>query len=322
MPGQPVTFDSSCSSDRDADGRIVARGWDTDADGAWDNVGAVTVTRTFDTPGTYTLLLGVRDDEDDWDVETKTVTVNAPPSASFTNSPAMPRAGDAVTFSSTSSDSDGTIARYEWALDADGVFDDGTGSNVSRAFPAGTHTVRLRVTDDRGAQAVATRRRDIAEPPASAPPAEDEACDPTTPVGSEPSAAPAPAAVSPPPPRWLEPFPTVRIRGRTTTTGVRLSLLAVRAPAGSVVKLRCSGRSCPAKSVLARVRSRRATGNVRFRRLERRLRAGTVVRVFVTRRGVIGKYTRFRIRRLALPVRTDRCLVPGSSKPVRCPGAP
>jgi hypothetical protein len=58
---------------------------------------------------------------------------------------------------------------------------------------------------------------------------------------------------------------------------------------------------------------------VRVRRLERLLRPGVRIEVFVTKANVIGKYTRFRIRRGKPPARVDRCVRPGSSRPVRCP---
>ena len=298
VPGESVTFDSSCSRDRDSDGRITGRAWDTDDDGRYDDFpNDVSITVQFPAPGTYEVKLGVVDDDGDKDTEARTVRVNAVPSPSFANEPAAPRPGDTVTFISTSSDSDGTIVSYEWALDADGAFDDGTGTSVSRAFPAaGSYTVSLRVTDDHGAQAVATRTIEVAQPDATFP-------------------------AAPQPPRLLDPFPTVRIRGRTTTRGVNLSLFQVRGPVGSIVKLRCSGRRCAAKRMSARIKSRSAVGSVRFKRLERTLTAGTVLRVYVSQPGLIGKYTRFRIRRLALPLRTDRCLMPGSTKPVTCPGS-
>ena len=60
---------------------------------------------------------------------------------------------------------------------------------------------------------------------------------------------------------------------------------------------------------------------MRFRRLEHRLRSGTVIELFVTERGTIGKYTRFRVRRGHRPTRVDACLLPGSSKPRPCPSA-
>jgi hypothetical protein len=83
---------------------------------------------------------------------------NQPPTASFTYSPASPRVRETVTFTSTSSDPDGSIASQAWDLDDDGQFDDASGSTASRSFPRrGAYTVRLRVVDDQGAAGVASR---------------------------------------------------------------------------------------------------------------------------------------------------------------------
>jgi hypothetical protein len=57
---------------------------------------------------------------------------------------------------------------------------------------------------------------------------------------------------------------------------------------------------------------------VRFKKIERLLPAGTVIRVLVTKKGVIGKYTQFRIRRGRAPQREDKCLMPGSSRAASC----
>ena len=112
----------------------------------------------------------------------------------------------------------------------------------------------------------------------------------------------------------LRPFPLVRIRGRTTRTGARLSLLAISAPAGARVEVRCGGRGCPRRRA-----GRVSTGaRLRVRAFERHFRVGTVLRVSVTHPGTIGKYTRIRIRRRAAPVRIDRCLVPGVRAPRIC----
>jgi len=55
-----------------------------------------------------------------------------------------------------SSDEDGSIIRYEWDWENDGVFD-GAGVSLSHVFTQdGTHHVALRVTDDQGAMHVAT----------------------------------------------------------------------------------------------------------------------------------------------------------------------
>jgi PKD repeat protein len=97
---------------------------------------------------------------------------NQAPTASFTVSPSSPQAGQAVTFTDTSTDADGAIASRAWDTDNDGSFDDGTGTTASRTFAsAGTYTVRLQVTDDDGAPATTTRQVTVgsAPPPNQAP---------------------------------------------------------------------------------------------------------------------------------------------------------
>jgi PKD repeat protein len=78
---------------------------------------------------------------------------NVAPTAAFTNSKAI--AHHAVSFDgSGSSDSDGTIAKYEWDLDGNGSFETNTGTTAttSKTYDAaGTVNVKLRVTDSDGA---------------------------------------------------------------------------------------------------------------------------------------------------------------------------
>ena len=111
----------------------------------------------------------------------------------------------------------------------------------------------------------------------------------------------------------LSPFPIVRLRGVTTRTGARIELLAVRAPRGSRVTVRCLGRGCPARRASAA-----AGSGLRFRRFQRHLRAGIVLEVRVTRRGMVGKYVRFTIRKGRSPLRRDMCLRSTAVRPVRC----
>ena len=93
------------------------------------------------------------------------VPSNQPPSASFTYSPESPRVRETVTFTSTSSDPDGSIASQAWDLDDDGEFDDASGDTASRAFAKkGRYVVRLRVVDDGGATAVASRTVTVTNP--------------------------------------------------------------------------------------------------------------------------------------------------------------
>src|SRR5205823_12708895 len=82
---------------------------------------------------------------------------NQPPAASFTFTPAAPLAGATVTFKSTSTDPDGTIASQAWDLDNNGAFNDATGLTATTAFttPA-LHVSRLQATDDRATTNVST----------------------------------------------------------------------------------------------------------------------------------------------------------------------
>jgi hypothetical protein len=115
--------------------------------------------------------------------------------------------------------------------------------------------------------------------------------------------------------RTLSPFPRIVIAGLVTRGAVELTEFTVRGPRGTTVRLRCKGRGCPLRSRRLRMRSRR----LRIRALERRWRAGTVLEVTVTRRGFIGKFSRFRFRAGNVPRRQDHCIAPGARKPTRCP---
>src|SRR5205085_2232065 len=103
-----------------------------DNDGAYDDATSGTASRSFATPGTYIVGLKVTDDSGASTTVSHTVTVaNRPPVVGWTSAPAAPKTGDSVTFTSTASDPDGTIA--------------------SRSFAkAGIYTVGLKVTDDNG----------------------------------------------------------------------------------------------------------------------------------------------------------------------------
>ena len=90
---------------------------------------------------------------------------NQAPTASFDVSPAEPQTHREATFTSTSSDADGEIARSEWDLDNDGEFDDATGESAARTFSTtGDHTVGLRVTDSSGETATAERTFTVTNP--------------------------------------------------------------------------------------------------------------------------------------------------------------
>jgi hypothetical protein len=158
----------------------------------------------------------------------------------------------------------------------------------------------------------------VTNPPPPPPPAPTPAPTPIPTVAPAPSptfdtAASAPVVApthgqilreSGPKRRAIRPFPVVRMRGRLTARGARVSLLSVRAPRAAKVTVRCKGH-CPRKSWTASKRSKRLT---RARAFERSLRSGTRITVIVTRSGYIGKRTTFVIRKGRAPTRKDKCV--------------
>ncbi len=72
------------------------------------------------------------------------------PVATFTTNPDGPvPTNTPITFTSTATDSDGTITNTRWDLNGDDDYDDATGASVTHTFAtAGDHSVRMKVTDD------------------------------------------------------------------------------------------------------------------------------------------------------------------------------
>ena len=101
------------------------------------------------------VTLRVEDQDGGTDTITKTVDVIDPPNVTPTppslSTPTDPMVLDTVTFTSTSSDPDGSIATTQWDFTNDGIFD-ATGTQVNHAYLfGGDWTVRMRVTDNEGA---------------------------------------------------------------------------------------------------------------------------------------------------------------------------
>jgi len=158
--GESVSFQSTVVHDGS-----TTESWDF-GDGA--TATGATASHGYAAAGSYTVVLtSTPDDGSGPSTATTTVTVeNRAPDASFTFSPASPETGQAVTFSSTSSDPDGSVASQAWDTDNDGVFDDGTGPQASRTFgQPGDYTVRLQVTDNNGSTDVASRTVRVANQP-------------------------------------------------------------------------------------------------------------------------------------------------------------
>lgn len=148
-PGQPVLFDGRMSSD--VDGTIDRYEWVLGVGGP--AAQGPQVSHTFVISGSYEVTLAVTDDRGARSTTTHTIEIGMPPM----NRPPVANAGmdrtvnvgEAVSFDgSTSFDSDGTIATYDWTF--------GEGSMASGAMVTHTYNVqatfrvRLTVTDDMG----------------------------------------------------------------------------------------------------------------------------------------------------------------------------
>jgi hypothetical protein len=152
-------------------------------------------------------------------------------------------------------------------------------------------------------------------PPAPPPPPHQ---DPPAPAPA-PLVPTAPAQVSAPSKATrlalLRPFPVVRIRGYFAPSGARITLLSVRGPHSARISVRCVGPGCPVATLVL------PSAPARLHPFERFLPAGTRLEISVARPGRVGKYASFLIRARRAPIRTDRCLLPGRSRPTRCPAS-
>ncbi len=145
-PGQVIGFDGTASVASDSP--ISRYRWNfgdgTQATGAM-------AQKAYAAPGRYRAVLRVEDDSDhpcDFGVETRRVTVNAPPVAEA-GSDRSAIVGLPVAFSGAASyDVDGKIAGYLWDMGDGTVLE---GESVSHAYAgSGQYQVTLTVTDDSG----------------------------------------------------------------------------------------------------------------------------------------------------------------------------
>jgi PKD repeat protein len=290
LPGQAVTFEST-STPSEPGKQITGVEWDFAYDAATGtftpDASGNSVSHAFGSPGPKTVAIRVTEGPaGGFDIAPATVVVNAPPNANFSMSDENPTAGVPVTLSSTSADPDGPLASQQWDLDGDGQFDDASSPVVFATFSRpGSYTLRLRVTDSKGAAATAVKNVTVRSPP--------------------------------------KPVPTllqgvlIEIKGSLHGRKTRVQRLLVKAPRGSKVTVRCFGRSCPKAS---RKASKAVKGRqLRFKKLERMMRPRTRIVVRVTKPGFIGRVTTFKMRARQAPQRTDLCLTPGAKAASSCP---
>jgi PKD repeat protein len=155
LTGHAAAFDGTASSDPNSGGSISSYDWSF-GDGTT-GTGA-TPSHTYGSPGMYSVQLTVTDN---FGVVSASVSrqlqVLAPPTASFTVSPAIPLSGRAVTFAGVAADPNagGSISSYRWSFGGGAT---GAGPTASHTYAApGTYTVKLTVTDSFGLGTTARR---------------------------------------------------------------------------------------------------------------------------------------------------------------------
>ena len=206
-----------------------------------------------------------------------------------------------MVFTSTSSDPDGTLVEQVWDLNGDGNYDNGGGATALRSFAdAGSYVVGLRVTDNAGLVSFDSQTLTVVPAPGT-PPVHDATSGTTT-------AEPVPGRAADGPDHRARDARAAAARESTRADEDHDPLYRSQLP----------------------VQEAGAGGPEWRQRRERRppcafgassgcCRPGVRVRVYVTKRGEVGKYTKFRFRAGNAPVRTDSCVMPGSWAPAECP---
>lgn len=308
-PGQEITF-TSTSTDHPAEMRpLRSYAWDLDGDGQYDDGNQPVVKRTYTSDAPVTVRLQVRDDKDGRPLQPAERVIalsDTAPTTSFSYSPTSPRPEQAVTFTSQSTDADGDrIVKWEWDLNGDGIYNEGSAASVSYAFPrSGLFPVSLKVTDERGSTSAISRQTvSVVDPPAPAAaavaPSTTSAVGPTSSTRSTGTTARALRA-------------RVGLRSSLTRAGARFRSITVATARGATVKVRCKGSGCKTRAQTLRSAGR----TLKLTRFQRSYKAGTVIEVLVTKSGSVGRYVRIKVRRGRPPLRTDLCLKSGRAS--RC----
>jgi PKD repeat protein len=155
---QPIVFNGSQSTA--PPGRTIVRyDWNF---GSGSPQSGMTVTKSYDVPGTYNVVLTVTDDVGQTDTESNTVTVSAgttqAPVAAFNFSPTQPTINQPVFFNGGASTGGvGTITNYAWDFGDGGFSNTNAGPTTSHPYTAaGTYVVRLTITNSANQTATTT----------------------------------------------------------------------------------------------------------------------------------------------------------------------
>ena len=161
--GEEATFTLTPTS-----ARVERVRWDLDGDNEFDDGSTRVVRRTYANRGPVTVQMRAREEKgDQFQLVTKTIVVNGPPTGDFSFTPASPMAGQAVSFASSVSDAEGDAVALTWRF-GDGAT--ATGASPKHAYAAaGTYSVVLTTTDEHGATATETRAVTVSADPGPEP---------------------------------------------------------------------------------------------------------------------------------------------------------
>jgi len=154
-----VDVDGSCTEDDHSPLSELQFRWDWENDGYWDTnwLSSPTASHTYSSSGEYWIRMQVKDEAADVDSAYRSVSVNTPPTASFTGTTS---ALDLDVDASDSNDPDGDSLEYEWDWD-DGTSDTTTSETYSHTYdvcPDGSFDVTLTVRDGNGGSDSETNR--------------------------------------------------------------------------------------------------------------------------------------------------------------------
>ena len=153
--GEVVAFSGSGS---DPDGTIASYAWTFPGGSPASSTAAIPGNVTYSTPGSYTATFRVTDNGGlSSATQNRTITVSAPPNQAPSASIDSPASnvtvnpGDAVAFSGSGSDPDGTVASYAWTFPGGSPASSGAAvpGNVTYSTP-GSYTATFKVTDNLG----------------------------------------------------------------------------------------------------------------------------------------------------------------------------
>jgi PKD repeat protein len=155
---------TNTSTDPDGNNTIESYSWDFD-DGSTP-VATANTTHTFGEASTYNVTLTVTDNEGESDTFSRTIDVDDAPNTNPTANFTFACTNLTCEFTDASSDADGSIASRSWTFPS-GTPGTSTSSNQSVTFAAaGTYSVALTVTDNRGGTANVSKDVTVTAPQA------------------------------------------------------------------------------------------------------------------------------------------------------------